>query len=219
MDNRSVLTKTPVPDPIAKLKAFRGYTYVEARPGWYPPGADFIAQELQTVVPTYVSASPFEVNLDGSQYLVIEPGIVPVIHQEALLNINTRVESLENKVLPSQEQSGSSVSITSGVLTDLVSTTLGAGKWQIDGTVLITAAATAALSSTQSHINVGTETVPWQAYYRDSATLAVGSIRSVALPARLVTLTGNTVVTVRLSTVFTLGTCTGQGYIRALKVG
>lgn len=219
MDIRSILTKAVVSNPITKLKAFRGYTYTDARPGWYPPGADFVSQELQSVVPTYVTESMFETNLDGTPYLDISPGIVPVVHHEALLNINTRVETLEAGVPSTLQVVGTSTPLTNATLIALSTLTIPAGTWSITGTILCTASALAVLGSSLGYIEVAGETVPWYAQWRDSSTLAAGSVRSVALPARRVTVTANTVITLRLNTAFTLGTATGQGYISALRVG
>lgn len=219
MDNRSVATKAVLVDPIGKLKSFRGYTYTDNRPGFNLPGIDYVSQELQTAYPQFVENALFETNADGSPFLWYNPMMPQVIQQEALLNVVGRVENLEKGTPSTLQTIGTSTSLTNATLTNLASVTLTPGTWSVQGTVLCTASALAVFGSTFAYLEVTGETAPWYAYWRDSATLAAGAVRSTAVPSRYLTVAANTVVTLRLNTAFTLGTATGQGFVQAIKVG
>lgn len=191
---------------------------MDARPGGIE-NVDLVAQEVSSVFPNQVWTIPGGYNLDGSDTMFYVDTAVTALQQEALLNVNARVEILEGGVPTTLQTIGTSTSLTNATLTNLASVTLTPGTWSVQGTVLCTASALAVFGSTFAYLEVTGETAPWYAYWRDSATLAAGAVRSAAVPSRYLTVAANTVVTLRLSTAFTLGTATGQGFVQAIKVG
>jgi len=109
------------------------------------------------------------------------------------------------------------ITLANGTVTNMVSLTLGAGDWEIDG-MIATDTTNAAYASVVSGISTTATTIPtfpnrWQ--------LAVG-LTAIAqhfpVPKRRVSITASTTYYLTLSVGFTSGSCTGQGFIRARRI-
>lgn len=118
--------------------------------------------------------------------------------------------------------SGSPVSMSTGIAANITSITLTAGIWDISG--IITYSAAAGTSVTQSYLSIGTTSATLDGANGDSLmqfthNAIVNLQNSISLPAFRVTLSGSTTYYLVGQTTFTISTRTAWGRLSATRVG
>lgn len=112
----------------------------------------------------------------------------------------------------------SSVSVATGTVTNIASLTLTPGDWDVDGVISVYNSS-AAISSLVSGLNTTSATNPAFPYvFQMSATFSSGFAQRAPTPTRRVSVSANTTVYLIANVVFSSGTTTCDGFIRARRM-
>jgi len=137
-------------------------------------------------------------------------------------NLLTRVDILGEQVSATVAV-GSALALTSGVVKNIATITLPAGKWLVTGVGVFYSAATTVVTQAVCGCSTLSETLPaypTESVYEPSATLSSAARGTLSLPAgpTLLTLTAPTIVYLVVRSYFTTSTITAYGFIEAVRI-
>lgn len=231
VDERGHTHTEYVQDAIVKMKAIRGRVLTSnSEGGELYSELGFSVQDWGPFYPEYIWNDFVWPPVNGE---VLKTGddlrIVSAIQQEALREVITRLENTETALLGLQAgppmPTVLEATSTAPVLLDseeesvVVTLQLPLGSWDVTGVVQYNATSSATLLRTVGYLTSDVGAPVWYSVYRDNSVVNTNGTISSPVPAVLVHSDGTTEVHLRMLAKYATGDCTGQGYIRAIKVG